>query len=449
MKMAREGRLRRVHRREWPEFLNRVVPAWVWQQFWRQVGQEQDPQVRWTAKYVVLCWIVMGWSIQGCLTERFREGRELLSRLFAGRRLPGRCYQGLVKATQRRGMELFGQFWSCLRETLARRVGRLWTWHGWVVMAVDGSRIDTPRSRANESGLGRAGRAKTQPQWWLTWVVHLPSRLIWDWRVGPGQSSERSHCRQMMRDLPRATLLVADIGFGGFDFLSDLNHAGISFLIRCASNTTLLVDTTRQQVERVGQHWHVYLWPSKRRSERPLRLRLIVLKRSGRRVYLLTNVMESERLSRPLASQFYAARWGVEVGYRSLKQTLDRRKVLARTPEAGAMELAGGVLALALLMLQGAVAMGTRVGALSVASALRVIRQAFERLRFGDRDDRFVAHLRLAVQDGYTRRRSKRARDWPHKKNEPPPQPAKLRRPTSYENTRIGVFYNGKTLAPS
>ena len=449
MKMAREGRLRRLHRRDWPGFLNGVVPAWVWQKFWGQVGCGQDPRIRWTAKYVILCWMMMGWSIQGCLTERFREGWELLSRLSARRRRPGRCYQGLVKATERLGIDLFRQFWSCLRETLPRRVGRLWTWHGWIVMAVDGSRIDAARTRANESGLGLAGRAKTHPQWWLTWVVHLPSRLIWDWRAGPGQSSERSHFRQMMPDLPSKTLLVADIGFGGFDFLSDLNDAGISFLIRCASNTTLLVDSTQQRIERVGQHWHVYLWPRNRRRKRPLHVRLIVLKRSGRRVYLLTNVMESQRLSRPMASQLYAARWGVEVGYRSLKQTLDRRKVLARTPEAGAMELAGGVLALALLMLQGAVAMGTRVGALSVASALRVIRQAFERLRFGHRDDTFVAHLRSAVQDGYTRRRSKRARDWPHKKNEPPPQPPKLRRPTSSENTRIEAFYNEKTLALS
>jgi len=28
MKMAREGRLRRLHRRDWPGFLNGVVPAW-------------------------------------------------------------------------------------------------------------------------------------------------------------------------------------------------------------------------------------------------------------------------------------------------------------------------------------------------------------------------------------------------------------------------------------
>jgi len=233
-------------------------------------------------------------------------------------------------------------------------------------------------------------------------------------RDGPGHSSERSHLRQMMPDLP---------------------------------HTTLLVESTRQRIERVGQHWHAYLWPMNRRSKRPLHLRLIVLKRSGRRVYLLTNVMGSQRLSRRMASQFYAARWGVEVGYRSLKQTLDRRKVLARTPEAGAMELAGGVPALALLMLQGAVALGARVKEWSVAAALRILRQATESLRSRRPFPKFLRLLRSAVQDTYVRHRSKRARDWPHKKNEPPPQPPKLRRPTSNEKPRIEAFYHEKTLA--
>ena len=447
MKMAMEGRLRRLHRRDWSGFLNGVVGSGVWQSFLRQIDAGQDPRIRWTGKYIVICWLAIGWSIQRSLADRFREGRELLCHLFWRRRRPGRSYQGLVKATERLGVDVFSKFWSSLRETIPKRLGRLWHWRGWVVMAVDGSRIDAPRTLQNESGLGLSGRAKSHPQWWLTWIVHLPSKSIWDWRQGPGNSSERSHLQQMMGDLPSQTLLVGDIGFGGFDFLSQLADSGVSFLIRCASNTTLLVESTQQRIERIGQHWQVYLWPTGRRRKAPLHLRLIVLKRSGRRVYLLTNVMSSERLSRSMASEYYAARWGVEVGYRSLKQTLERRKVLARTPEAGGMELAGGVLALALLMLQAAVAMGARVTELSVAAALKVIRHVIESLRFGRRDEGFLRRLRCAVKDRYQRRRSKRARDWPHKKKEPLPQPPKLRRPTSNEKRRIRAFLNENAMA--
>ena len=138
-----------------------------------------------------------------------------------------------------------------------------------------------------------------------------------------------------------------------------------------------------------------------------------------------------------MASEFCQARWGVEVDYRSLKQTLGRRKVLAKTPEAGAMELAGSVLALALLMLQGALALGRRITRLSIASGLKVLRRAIEAMRWRQASAHFVAALRAALKECYTRRSSKRARDWPHKKTESPPRPAKLRRPNRHERTRM------------
>ncbi len=437
MKIAREGRLRKPHRRDWPSFLNRMIPGSVWQAFYRGIQERTDPRVRWTAKYIVLCWAIMGWSIQGQLTERFRESWELLGRWFFHRRRPGASYQGLTQATERLGPEVMHYLWCCLRSTLPARIGRAWTWYGWTIIAVDGSRVAAPRTRGNEKGLGQCGRDKSHPQWWITWAIHLPTSLIWDWRYGPGNSSERSHLRSMLPTLPSDALVVADIGFGGFDLLWELTRSGVDFLIRCGSNTTLLVEQTQQQIERAGECRYVYLWPTGRRLKRPLRLRLIVVKQGGKRMYLLTSVMKPQRLSRPMASELYRARWGVEVEYRGLKQTLGRRKLLAKTPEPGAMELVGNILALALLMLHGALAMGARMKELSVAGMLRVIRQLIEAMRWGGLTARLLANAAAAVKDDYARRRSKRARDWPHKKNEAPPGPPRMRRPTKREKARI------------
>jgi hypothetical protein len=435
--MAKEGRVRKVNPRDWPGFLRRVIPAAVWQAFLGSVVAGGDPRVRWTPKYVLLCWVAMGWSVQRHLSDRFREGRQLLAVLFASRRRPGGSYWGLVQATRRLGMHGLMRFWTCLRQQAPRRLGPLWTWHGWTVLAVDGSRVEAPRTRSNERGLGRAGRVQTGPQWWVTWLIHLPSGLIWDWRQGAGASSERSHLRQMLPELPPNPLLVADAGFGGFELWRELLHSGVDFLIRCASTTTLLSAAAWSQVERQGQHQIVYLWPRKQRAQLPLRLRLIVLKRSRRRVYLLTNVLDSQRLSRALAGALYAARWGAELDYRALKQTLDRRRLLAQTPAAGALELAGGILALALLLLQAATAQGARVSRASLAAVLRIVRRAVECTRWRQSSRWFVAALRAALRDDYRRRRSKRARDWPHKKNPPPPRPPILRSPTRRENALI------------
>lgn len=435
--MAKEGRIRKVNPRDWPGLLRRVIPAAVWQTFLAQVPASTDPRTRWSPKYVVLCWVAMGWSVQHHLNDRFREGWQLLAALFVRRRRPGRSYVGLTKATQRLGPEVLQRLWAYLRGSLPTRLRSAWTWYGWVVMAVDGSRVEAPRTRANQRGLGRAGRDKTGPQWWVTWLIQLPSGLIWEWRQGPGTSSERTHLREMLSTLPPNTLLVADAGFGGFDLLWELLQAGVEILIRCAGNSTLLSDASRAQIERQGGQQYVYLWPQNRRLQLPLRLRLIVLKRRGKRVYLLTSLLDSQRLSRAMAGELYAARWGIETDYRALKQTLARRRLLADTPEVGRLELAGNILALALLLLQAAVVQQARVCRVSVAAALRTLRRALECTRWGRPSTWFLAALRVARSDDYQRRRSKRARDWPHKKKEPPPSPPNLRSPTRREKALI------------
>jgi hypothetical protein len=251
----------------------------------------------------------------------------------------------------------------------------------------------------------------------------------------------------MLRDLPAGTLVVADAGFVGFDLLWELVRAGVDVLVRCASGTTLLADAPAAQIETRGEHGTVYLWPSNRRSRLPLRLRLIVLKRSGKRVYLLSNVLEPPRLSRKMAGELYAARWGVEADYRALKQTLDRRRVLAKTPNIGALELAANILALALLLFQAAVLLQARVQTLSVAVALRLTQRALEATRWRQPSGWFVAALRAALRDRYRRRHPKRARDWPHKKKTPPPRPPKLRSPTPREKTilqAVELYYDLK-----
>lgn len=133
----------------------------------------------------------------------------------------------------------------------------------------------------------------------------------------------------------------------------------------------------------------------------------------------------------------YRLRQENEVEYRGLKQTLGRRKVLARTPQPGAMELAADILSMALLLLYAALVMGAKVARLSLAQALRAIRWAMEALRHGESCMQLLRRLGEAVTDEYERHSSKRARDWPHKKNQRPPGSPKLRRLSRTENVRI------------
>src|SRR6266851_3184928 len=105
-----------------------------------------------------------------------------------------------------------------LRHQVQSRAGSAWTREGWCAFAADGSRVECPRTAANEQGLGCAGRRKTGPQLFLTTLWHMGTGLPWDFRIGPGTASERRHVEEMLTDLPASALIVADAGFTGYDF---------------------------------------------------------------------------------------------------------------------------------------------------------------------------------------------------------------------------------------
>lgn len=448
MSMAKDGRFGKPARAEWPAVLRRVCPPEVWQRWLATIDRRGGKRARWIPKYLLLTWVLMGLARPAELRQRFEVARQTLRALFAPRRRPGRSIQGLTKQTTRLGVDALAAFWCLLRETVATRLKSAWYWHGWQVFAVDGSRIDAPRTRTNEDRLGCAGRDGTGPQWWVTTLIHVPSRLLWDWRSGPGTSSERTHLRQMIPALPRGSLLLADAGYVSYELLLGLLQNGTDFLIRCGGNVTLRIEGMRTLAE-LGRDAVVFLWPADQARGWPLAVRLITLKRREGRMYLLTSVHDSTRLSHATARELYAARWGNELNFRALKQTLARRKLRAGTPAVGQMELTGNLLALAILQVHAALLLGARLPRLSIARLLTILREAIDATRHRRRSGWFSRQAETARIDDYRRRRRKNARAWPHKKRDPAARPPKILSLTPAQQTQLsllkaaGVWKNG------
>jgi len=57
------------------------------------------------------------------------------------------------------------------------------------------------------------------------------------------------------------------------------------------------------------------------------------------KVWLLTSVLDPQRLTTKAMVRFYKMRWGIEVEFRGLKQTLDRAKLRCRNPQRLLAEL--------------------------------------------------------------------------------------------------------------
>jgi hypothetical protein len=387
----------------------------------------------------------MAWDGGVALAEQFAGARATVTEMFPSLRRVGRTYQGFVKALARSGAALLDRVALHLRGHVCQ-LHACWQVLGLTAFAVDGSRIECPRTAANQRELKRAGRKKTGPQVSLTTLYHMGSGCVWDYRIGPGPENERAHLRAMLGTLPPEALLVADAGFIGYELLRDILAGGRHVLFRVGSNRTLLKHLGYARCERDET---VYLWPhaAQQKAERPLVLRLIVLQGGRHPVYVVTDRLCEAELSLEQASVLYRLRWGVEVFYRSLKQTLRQRKMRSGAPRQAKLELAWaltGLWVLSLLGVQAILARGKTPHSLSIALARRGVRQAMAgRLRPGTDLRR---QLGRAVRDGYVRRAAKSARNWPHKKNDRPPGPPKIQTATP-EQVQHAQQLRDKTMA--
>src|SRR5262249_34139427 len=97
-----------------------------------------------------------------------------------------------------------------------------------------------------------------------------------------------------------------------------------------------------------------------------------------------------------------------------------------------------GIWLLGLMTVAKILARGGDPLAWSAAKARNRVRRSMRRALSRRHQDRSLARdLAWATQDTYVRRRTKKARDWPHKKKEKPPGNPKIRLATAQQRRAI------------
>lgn len=402
----------------------------------------EDRRVRWTDRLLVMMAVLVSWQSAATMLDAFESARATLVRMYTSRRRPGTTLSGYLDALQVASDHLLEVVCRHLRACVRSVAGATWRSGRWVVMAVDGSRIDCPRTAANEEAFGCAGRAKTGPQQYLTTIFHVAGGLIWDYRRGPGTDSERHQLRQMLDGLPDRTLLLMDAGYSGYELLRAVQQAGLEFIVRVGANVRLLKKLGYAIREHDGI---VYLWPQQHRNDEPLVLRRVRVRSKRQVVVLLTSVLEEKVLSDTQVAAWYRRRWMVETSYRTLKQTLGKRKMLSDAPHKAQTELDWAVVGLWLLGLAAGEAQpATTKARWSAALALRAVRRAMRDWSRRPPSGGLPQALRKARQDSYHRVGPKIIRRWPHKKNEPPCGTPSIRMATREEIRKAQRLWNLK-----
>jgi len=428
--------------------------------------------------WLALCW---SWSESRNVTDAFEQavyqcrqlGRAALS-----------TYQGFMNALATWTDPLITALWPVLQQRMRESGGRDYYMYGWVPIAFDGSRSSAPRTRANETALCAAnyGRGKTakyrkkktkglrrrrnerqkpqpqEPQVWITMLWHIGLRLPWMWRLGPSNSSERAHVLEMLEtgDFPRNTLFCGDAGFVGYPLWSQILDRGFHFLVRVGANVSLLTEAGCHLTD----EGHVLSWPEdvRRSGGPPLRLRLMQVQIGRTQMWMLTSVLSSSRLSASQVIRLYKLRWGIEVEFRGLKQTLNRGKLRCRNHRRVLAEMNWSLMAMAvaeLFALQAQLAVrrgrgGRRGGPhkRSLANTIRALRRCLLRLEAVPVAGCDVhTQLRLAVTDNYQRKSSKAARYRPPNPDKKPLGMPNLRTLTADEHTQLSERRQQKSAA--
>lgn len=402
---------------------------------------------------------------------------------FDGKENQAPSYQAFIKMLQRWTAPLVLQITLIFRQRMQTELAESFTSHGrWIVFAVDGTRLALARTQSNQAkycpkpkpktktpkkgktqtqtspiGVASKGKSKSKsseatrsksqekkkarrkrrqtkakmkaavkkaenPQLWMTAMYHLGTGVIWDYRIGPGNSSEREHLREMIDRLPPGALLVADAGFVGYDLWKTVQESGRHLVVRVGSNVKLLKGLGGRKVK----DGMVYLWPDEqmRAGEPPLKLRLVVVNTGKKAMYLVTTVLDEKELSDQEVAKIYNDRWRVEVYFRSFKQTFGKTKLASRTSKNVEVEANWAVVGFWAIMLDAAIELShdeIKPRQISVAKVLKAYRYAMQNYaRVPKRYKKSLeGMLAVALIDSY-KRKNKASRDYPRQNPKKP-----------------------------
>lgn len=401
---------------------------------------------RWSPEQLAAQALIWSWQETKHVTDAFAHAREVCEELRWKR--TAMTYTAFMNALNR-----YDHVWMrCLRnrcQALARQVGGRWFRRdGWVLIGFDGSRATAPRTASNERafcapnyghGKRKYGKKKSKglrrkrnqqhpphpqaPQAWITMMWHMGLRLPWTWRLGPSNASERDHVKEMLAEeqFPENTLFCGDAGFTGYPLWQAILQADADFVVRVGANVNLLSE--HADVKRLGDGI-VVCWPKGKREsgEPPLRLRLVKIQVGKTKMWMLTSVLDPRQLTHKQLVRLYKMRWGIELEFRGLKQTIDKHQLRCRNSDRLLVELNWSLCGMAVAEL---LALCEQIASRpekqshddydpqdrSLANTMRALRRSMRNLtKYCDPRENLLQELSKATVQRYKNRTDKRAR---------------------------------------
>ena len=225
--------------------------------------------------------------------------------------------------------------WEAFRELFIAIVDHIYTgfyrtWHGYRVMAIDGSKTQMPDDPKLRKFFGTAGKGGTATTAQASALYDVFNNILVDAQIEPIETDERELAMRhisVLSEMPsfEKELILFDRGYASYELVEALSSRGISFVMRVRRKFSVDIDS-------LGEGDHSVTLRKKGHGEICIRVIKFTLP-SGEEEALITDLMDS-RMGIKAFKGLYFYRWPIETKYDEIKNRLEVENFSGRTVDA-------------------------------------------------------------------------------------------------------------------
>lgn len=191
-------------------------------------------------------------------------------------------------------------------------------WHGMVVIAIDGSKIQLPDDKQLLEVFGGMGPENTSPMAQASCAYDVFNNVIVDAEIEPLSVSEQELAGKHIERIAAIsgmgkTLVLFDRGYSSASLMAQAEEKGLKFLVRLRRKFNTEIDA-------LGHGIHDFVLPHEK-GEIKVRVVKFALP-NGETETLVTNIFD-ERMGLKAFKELYFKRWPIETKYGEMKLKLE------------------------------------------------------------------------------------------------------------------------------
>ena len=201
-------------------------------------------------------------------------------------------------------------------------------WNGYLIYAVDGSKIALPSDKCLLEHFGTAGRGGTSPTAQASILYDVLNDIVVDARIEPVSAGERElaklhidSCKGYAPDTNK--IVIFDRGYPSFELIEKLENDGFHYVMRVREKFNLDIDA---QTSDDG-----YVWLQK--GEGRIQVRIVKFELDGGEIETLITNVKDKNVDTVEFKKLYFLRWPVETKYDFVKNKLQLENFSSRTVE--------------------------------------------------------------------------------------------------------------------